>query len=138
MQTTEIHSIAEEQILKRKQRIEKFKTLGFNEDALKILDAVYDEWIQHPGTQQLINLLNSRDKKYTKDLTDQILVKSDKEFEDKQRSAISTVKAILKLVTTRDEFIIHSNKRDQTYARTNTNPAINTQTASNSETNSPD
>jgi hypothetical protein len=88
-------------------------TLPLNEEALLIMQSSYADWIEHPTTQQLLTLLQKRKQHYVKTLTDQILQKSDKEFEDKQRAAISTIEAILRIVSDRDQFIQHSTKRTE-------------------------
>lgn len=82
-----------------------------NEQAVKILRVQHDDWMKHPGTVLFIALLNKRLQDYDYALVKHIREKSDKEFEDKQRVAMNTCRAILQLAQDQELFIKHSTKQ---------------------------
>lgn len=57
-------------------------------------------WIENPTTQVFLQWLENRETKKKAELMEGVLVKSDKEMEDKLRACISTYKAVS--VTLRD------------------------------------
>lgn len=84
---------------------------GIFEPQLKELLGQYEDWINHVGTSAMITILRKRKDNYVKGLTEHILSKSDKEYEDKQRAAISTCESILRIVTEPELFVEHLTKK---------------------------
>lgn len=77
----------------------------------KQLAAQHQVWLSNPITQMVLSTIQQRLKGYDDNLIDHIRQVSDKEFEDKHRSAISTCKAILVILNDTETFIQHSTKQ---------------------------
>lgn len=80
------------------------------EEHKKQLIAAHAIWLENPTTQLFLKFLGDREKKYTKDLTDKILIISDKESEDKSRAAINTCKAIFQVASNSTIFVDQTTK----------------------------
>lgn len=62
-------------------------------------------WLENPTTQSMLKLLKDRAEHYDKKLIEGVRLSSDKESEDKLRSAISTCKAITVMVSDSEKFV---------------------------------
>ena len=83
------------------------------EERLKILVSQYEDWIGHPNTLQFVRFLKEREEFYVTSLTEHILKQSDKEKEDRYRSAISTIQTVSRIVNDPALFIEHTTKRQE-------------------------
>lgn len=68
------------------------------EEHLKRLKEQHAIWLEHPVTQQLLKVLDEREAKMKNTLIDSVMIASDKEQEDKLRSAITTLHAMIVIV----------------------------------------
>lgn len=86
-------------------------TENINPEMLKQLKAQHQAWLSNPLTQMFLGGVRARLKKYDDALCEHIRQTSDKEFEDKYRSSITTCKAILQIAEDPNKFIEHSTKQ---------------------------
>lgn len=84
------------------------------EQMRKQLTSEHQLWLEKPITQMVVSILKNRLKQYDSTLIEGIRKSSDKETEDKLRTAISTCKAILQIIGDSDKFIEHSTKQPPT------------------------
>jgi hypothetical protein len=66
---------------------------------------LHEEWLKHPVTQDVIKILKSRHDYYKKSLQEGILSYSNKEAEDKLRSAMTTTEALGLLLFETPKFV---------------------------------
>ena len=66
---------------------------------------LHEEWLKHPVTQDAIKVLKSRYDHYKKSLQEGILITSNKESEDKLRSAMTTSEALGLLLFETPKFV---------------------------------
>ena len=71
----------------------------------------HQEWLKHPVTQDFIKILTERQEKFTSDLQAGILLASDAAKETSFRNSISTLKAVLVIVTDSKQFVSRQNKQ---------------------------
>lgn len=75
------------------------------EELKKKHKAAHAVWLENPTTQLFLQWLKKREGHYTVTLQEHILQRSDKEFEDKHRSAITTCKAIHAVASNPENFV---------------------------------
>jgi hypothetical protein len=76
----------------------------------KIASKAHEEWLKHPVTQDILKILETRRLFHIKNLQDGILLASNKELEDKLRTAITTTAANIILISDTKQFVEHLNK----------------------------
>jgi hypothetical protein len=76
--------------------------------------AAHKMWLDNPTTQLLIKTLKDRSLKYQETMIAGVMIKSDKEVEDKLRACITTCEAIVKIVTDSDTFVEQSKQQQTT------------------------
>jgi len=74
----------------------------------------HKEWLKHPVTQDAIKLLKSRYDQYKGTLQTNILISSNKEAEDKIRSAMTTAEALGLILFETTQFVQQINKLNKT------------------------
>ena len=84
------------------------------QEALDLQTAkLHEEWLKHPVTQDAIKVLNARSAQFIKTLQDNILIESNIGKEDKLRTAITTLKAAIILLSDTQQFVSHLNKTNK-------------------------
>jgi len=77
----------------------------------KLSAQLHEEWLKHPVTQDAIKILKSRYDTYKKSLQEGILTTSNKETEDKLRTAMSTAEALGLILFNTPQFVQQLNKK---------------------------
>ena len=73
--------------------------------------AAHQLWLEHPTTQLYIKFLQNHRQAFIDNLCLGILVKSDKENEDKLRASIRTCEALLKVISDSNSFVEQTTKK---------------------------
>ena len=73
---------------------------------------LHEEWLKHPVTQDAIKILKSRYDHYKKSLQTNILTVSNKESEDRFRSAMTTTETLGILLFETTKFVEQLNNKE--------------------------
>lgn len=80
-------------------------------ELLKNAISLHQEWLKNSLTTDLMRILVQRRLKYETELFQHILQRSDKEFEDKYRSALTTCDTIIKIISDSEIFLQQLNNK---------------------------
>jgi hypothetical protein len=73
----------------------------------------HQEWLKHPITNDAINLLKIRGDKYYGDLVSSVLKETNEPLQITNRACISTITAVLKILTDSQLFVEQQNNNKQ-------------------------
>ena len=79
-------------------------------ESIALATKLHNEWLKHPTTQDAVKILKGRYDHYKTKLQTDILVASNKESEDKLRSAMTTAETLGLLLFQTDKFVETLNK----------------------------